>query len=263
MNILERKERYRYEPLVKDLINHIEIKENVIVLLGSSGLSSQRYFSDFDLYSFIKEKPRINTLYNYLNEILSYIKDKNNLWFIELKYENVKGDKIKTNTPSINKKELEEMYKNLKIIKIDMIGLIDNRLKEISIIYEFKKSKNEKEKLLEEIEVLEKEGEYYKMLKRLFSLFKLEGAKRNKELVYLTKVFNSELGRIYLETKNLEAIELFKEHYKDTNSRKIIEINLNDLGVQENEIKTRIRENKKILNSNGVKVLNNIVNNQI
>ena len=256
MNILERKERYRYEDIIKDLINHIGIKDNEIVLLGSSGLSSQRYFSDYDLYTFIKDKPKINILYNYLNEILSYIKDKEKLWFIELKYENTKGEKIKTNIPNINRKALEEMYKNLKIIKIDMIGLIDNRLREISIIYEFKKDKNEKEKLLEDIEKLEKEGEYYKMLKRLFSLFKLEGNKRNKELVYLTKVFNSELGRIYLETKTLEAIKLFKEHYKD---EKIIKTNLADIGVEENEIETRIRENTKILNMNGVKILNSLI----
>ena len=263
MNILERKELYLYDPIIKELIKHLEIEKNKIELLGSSGLKSQRYFSDYDLYSSIKKKPNINTTLNYINEILNYIEDKENLWFIELKLENKNGEKKKIHEGYISKEILEKYYKNLKLIKIDLIGLIDNKLREISIIYEFIKTKNEKEKLMEEIQSLEIEGSYYKLLKRIFSYYKLEGKKRNKELIYLSKVFNSELGRIYLETKNLEAIKLFKEHYKDENSKRIIELNLRDLGLGENEINSKIRENTKLLNMYGSKVLNELTMNRI
>ena len=83
--------------------------------------------------------------------------------------------------------------------------------------------------LEEDAEKLESEGNYYKVLKRLFSIYVLE-SNQNK-LHYLTSVFNSPLGASYEKICNMKAMELVYEGYKDNSVEQKMKQNLKLMGA--------------------------------
>jgi|688.fasta_scaffold256467_2 hypothetical protein len=202
MDILAKKELYLYPDLVKTLISNIKIGENPIVLLGSASLKSQQFFSDYDLYSKVKIR-NPQTVYNFLVDILDYIETIENLRLVELKIELKDGSKLRE---LVSFSKFKEIFKNISFIKLDFIGKIGFDYKEISIIYDFDRDKrsNELEKSLkDDIEKFYKEGEYFKVLKRLFNLFKLREDKQ--QLLKLSKVLNSSLGADYVKLTEKET----------------------------------------------------------
>ena len=88
-----------------NLINLIKFKNNNIELKGSSSLSSQKYFSDYDLFSNISIIPTIEDTYNEFKKMLEEL-EKNDIKYIELKFQTRDNKKIrfKPNKPfTINK----------------------------------------------------------------------------------------------------------------------------------------------------------------
>ena len=75
--------------------------------------------------------------------------------------------------------------------------------------------------LKEYIQKHQKEGEYYKCLKRMFSICVIYKNMSQKE--YLVEIFNSELGKIYETICILEAVELVHENYTDERAIQKIE----------------------------------------
>ena len=99
---------------------------------------------------------------------------------------------------------LEEGFTSPTITKVDAIGLIQNyRYTDFSMIYEFKhngKTLNPdvfdvEQSLRDNILLYKHEGNYFKVLKRLFALAKLKGNK--KEMERLQPLLNGDLGRLY------------------------------------------------------------------
>lgn len=231
MNILEKKSRINYEDIIKQLILNIGIGRNQIELLGSAGLSSMLYPTDFDLYTKIKKKPKLQTLFNTINEILDYLETIPKLKIVETKYEYNENEKKKfyeNNRISYN--EFSNIYNKLNLIKIDMIYELNFDLKEISIIYDFSNIEKDYEKeLRKDIVELEKKGEYYKILKRIFSIEKIRGSKGNEKLMLeLLKIFNSNIGKLYseLKTKELQGINIEKQMNEINNYSKNLILNL-------------------------------------
>ena len=64
----------------------------------------------------------------------------------------------------------------------------------------------------------QKEGNYYKCLKRRFSIYVIY--KNMSQIEYLVDIFNSELGKIYETICILEAVELVHESYEDGITRR-------------------------------------------
>ena len=119
---------------------------------------------------------------------------------------------------------------------------------ELSIIYEFydkKLDKNEYIKSIEDdIKELIKEGNYYKVLKRLFNLYRIEGD--IKKLIFLSDIFNSDLGEIYQKISNLEAIEKILEFYKDKLDLKRVKVNLKEINEPfKGKFKENLKSNKE------------------
>ncbi len=80
------------------------------------------------------------------------------------------------------------------------------------------------------------EGKVYKSLKRMYSIYKLQGKKA--KLVRLSTLFNSKTGFKYSLSSNLKAIELLLEHYNDLAIQNLVKANLRNL---ENTIGVNIR----------------------
>ena len=240
MNILEKR---KIKSELYDIVKNLEIFNKPLKLAGSASLKSQQYTSDYDFNCIItirKQKP----IYNELKRILSYMNNK--LYFIEFKIEYNNGTKLKINTKDIRLK----MFKNIRFIKIDYIVFIDYVFKEVSILYLFKTQKdgNILKTLNNDYDELMKNGEKFKALKRLFSIYKINRDYPN--LKKLTNIFNSKLGKLYETNSNLKTIELLKTMHDDVLTKKRIEVNLKFLKVDPNSDLNKIIEtNDKTLNN--------------
>lgn len=248
MNILEKR---KVKTEIYDIVKNFTFGKYKLKLAGSASLASQRYYSDYDFNCNIRTRKQ-KVIYNEFKKILSYENEK--LYFIEFKIQYLDGTKIKLND---NKIKLS-MFKNISFVKIDYIVFLDYVFKELSIIYNFnyiKEDKNTKiERLKNDYDELLKEGNIYKSLKRLFSIYKIK--KDYANLKNLTTLFNSNIGKLYEVNSNLKTIQLLKTMYKDANTNKRIDINLKFLRIGPKEdLEKLIIENDKILNKNAKKYM--------
>jgi hypothetical protein len=254
MDILQPKYKSLLDKKLLNIINLIKFKNNNVELKGSSSLSSQKYFSDYDLFSNISIIPNVEDTYNEFKRIFEDL-EKNDIKFIELKLQTVNNKKIrfKPNKPfTLNK--FKKDYDNIDFIKLDIIPFINNTFIEVSIIYKFSKDKlttsNYIEMLNDDIKELNKSKEYYKVLKRQFNIYKAN--KDYPKLLLLTDYFNSDVGKQYQIKSNLEAIKKIHSIYKDTMTNRKIEINLKDIkdDVNVNNINSKLKEYSKEINNN-------------
>ena len=242
MNILQKK--VKYNDTVMRAQNIIKFKHSKIKLNGTASLQAMQYFSDYDFASFIKRDFKTKTICEEYKRILN--NKMNDLYFIEFKIQYKNGKKLKI----YNASELRSsMFKKFDFVKIDYIIRHANIFKELTIMYVFDKVKQTKDDMIAQIQEsyheLKDEGNYYKSLKRLYSIYKI---KRNyKKLVELTKFFN-ETGEMYETVSNLNTLKLLSEYYNDTITKKKIALNLKDIDVKQCDIEKTITKLEKELN---------------
>ena len=201
-------------PFLKQLMTLFKFKKYKVQLLGSSSLEYvNKYASDYDFYTNIHLEKKIDSVYDFLNKVLS-INDEN-IYFIELNFQLLNGEKIKFKTldnlvlPAINRDEID-------FIKIDYIIYNNYEFKETSIIYDLNKEVKTKEAIIKtlqnDINEFFKEGHIYKALKRVFSLFSLYDDK--KMMVKLSYLFNDDTyGKFYKIQNNLKTILEMRKRY--------------------------------------------------
>ena len=243
MNILERR---KLKTELYDIIKNLEIFETKLKLAGSASLQSMMYYSDYDFNCKIRVRKQ-TPIYNEFKRILSFSNDK--LYFIEFKIEYIDGTKIKLN--NVNDIKLN-MFKNISFIKIDYIVFLDFIFKEVSIMYIFKENDMDTDdiikKLTDDYSELIDNGENFKAMKRVFSIYKIQ--KDYPNMKKLTSLFNSNLGKIYVINSNLKTILLLKTMYDDPLTMKRIDINLKFLKIDPNDdLNKIIKENDKVLNN--------------
>jgi len=250
MDILELKTNF--DDKLRKIILLLKFKNNKISIKGTASFKSQRYFSDYDLFSSIVYEYTPKQIYDEIVRIINNIDTTDDLFFIELKIQNANGKKTKFYNSDIDEKKFIKKLEPLDFLKIDLIARIDNRFIEISIIYNFTTSANDEPSFIssikEDITTLTKEGKFYKVLKRYFSLYQ-----RNKDksiLLKLSKFFNSEFGALYQHSSNLKAIRLLLENYDDDITKRKVIINLKDINeVPDIQIiDKRVKDIDKIIN---------------
>jgi hypothetical protein len=250
VDLLTKKQIGDIDKNIRDIMLNLKFKNKPIKLNGSSSLKSTRYFADYD-FSTIIGKLNIND-YEEFNRILEYIKSNNFIYFIELKIQLLNGDKIRCYTIEEFTFDLyKKHFYDVNFIKIDIISYIDYKFIEMSVIYDCgNKTINLIDSIKNDINELMKEGKYYKVLKRLFSLNRLLGIKGDHKLLkQLTDIFNSEYGLLYSNISNVEACKTVKDRYKDKLTKTRIKDNLRYLGVSINNIDKYLTKNNKILNN--------------
>ena len=240
------------------ILKLLQIGNNPIKLMGSANIASQKYFSDYDLFSPIN-KMSSSKMFKHIYDIFYNSLHFYNLYFIELKIQLKDGEKFKIyNIDDLNEKEFNKIYNDIDFIKFDFVFRIHNKFTEISIIYGLGKKKSDEENKKEAIKSitddmndLYNEGNYYKFLKRKFALLKLkENIKDKSELVHLSKLFNSEIGALYAHNSNLKALELLAKNYNDTDTIKKIKLNLKDIkeNIPIKDISKKIKQYDNIIN---------------
>ena len=236
MNITEK----RYIP--QDLypfVKTLQYDKTPIKLLGSAGTASQRYYSDYDMFSSVSSND-CKKVYDTINSIIERAENNPNMYFIEYKLQRRQGttpQKIREIPDDL--KKFCEYFRNVEYIKLDYIVRIQNKFIELSIIYSFSRGEEDfRESVKKDIRELCEEGKYYKVLKRIFSIVSKErkSIDRDNKLILLTNFFNSDVGKMYQDASNLRAIKLLLENYEDEDTRRKAELNLRDLKMKLSDI---------------------------
>jgi len=226
MDILEKKK------IPQDIliyVNALRYDNGQILFMGSASLIRMKYSSDIDLMEYIKID---GDVYTKIKSILDKTDRTDNMYFIEGKVQSKDEKKSRWYKKDKFKPSMVEDYTNISFIKLDYIILIHGIFTELSIIYTADTNKENPNDLIEKIKQDYKdflnEGQYYKAMKRLFSIIKLKGEdKEHKKLDDMTKVlFNSDVGKLYKETSVLKAIVLFNNHFKDNRTAEHVYNNL-------------------------------------
>ena len=195
-------EKRKLNSYIYYIVKKIKFKNYKIYIAGSAKLESQRYFSDYDFNTKILKHYKPTTIYNEFIKILS----NDDLYFLEFKIEYLDGTKTKIFDVSKLKRN---MFKNINFIKLDYVLWHDYHFKELSIIYTFTQTEINIEDIKNDYKELIEEGNNYKALKRLFSIYKITNNKI--EAVKLTQFFNSKYGKLYELNSNLKTILLIKD----------------------------------------------------
>ena len=247
MNILEKR---KINSQINDIVKKLTFKNHKIKLAGSASLASQKYFSDYDFNCRVLRKYKQTTIYDEFKKILEYTDDR--LYFMEFKVQYMGDTKIKI----YNKMIKRAMFKNIDYVKIDYILWFEYQFKEVSVIYSFYNVRKTVFDIKKDYDELVREGNYYKALKRLFSMKKLEMASGSGSVLRLTTFFNSDMGKLYELNSNLKTIQLLKTMYDDIPTQKRIEINLKYLKIDpHSNIEDMIKKNDEKLNNAAEKYL--------
>jgi hypothetical protein len=183
-------------------------------IVGSANLKAIRFSSDYDLNEQIS--PDYKKLADKFKYIFKNAMDDPLLFIVDFKCGGTETEPMRWTYADImtgtkNGISLEDALKMDATIKLDMIAIIDNKAIELSNNFYFKKDKNIKQSLRKDIKELKKEGNYFKALKRRFSLNQLT----KKSNVKLTKYFNSDVGLANkCKSDLLTLISLMEQNFK-------------------------------------------------
>jgi len=262
MDITQKKEPSEVKGLV-EYVEAIQYKEFPMQLLGTGGLKAMQYYSDFDFFTQIEGNT--NAINAFLEFVLILFRtlNINNVFFQEFKIQNINGEKFKfEKLKDFNKIDFDKHFSsNTDYCKIDFIINMNTKFIDLSVIYRFNQAPFDKvsfqSSLKEDYSDLIKEKKYFKSLKRRFALIKSEGLQDN-ELIELSKLFNSETGKLYMVNSNLKCImDLLDKHNNEMIKKKVI-TNLESLGFLNfpiSKINGLIKLYDKLINREGLKYL--------
>jgi len=209
-----------------------------IQLLGTGSQQAQQYPSDIDLFSGIKETARddVREIYSHLTSIFENANMVGDMYFIEFKLQNLDGSKQKWFNTEFSESDLADAVPTgatIDFVKVDYVIFIRDRnlFTELSSIYSFSRMppiRQLVEKIGGDFYGYFSDGNYYKSLKRMYSIYRLKGKKA--KLVELSTLFNSSTGFKYSISSNLKAIKLLLEHYSDISLVNAVRANLSDIG---------------------------------
>jgi hypothetical protein len=213
-----------YTDVLQKLFDDMSVNHKYKIV-GSANLKAIRFSSDYDLNEQIQ--PDYKKLASKFVYIFKNAMDDEFLYIVDFKCGGTETEPMRWTYNDImsgtkNGITLENALKMDATIKLDMIAIIDNRAIELSNNFYFKKDKNIKASLRKDIKELKSEGNYFKALKREFSLNQLT----KKSNVKLIKYFNSDVGLSNkVKSDLLTLISLLEQKFKPI-SLKIIKHNI-------------------------------------
>jgi hypothetical protein len=216
MDIAETKEGI--DEAIRKFVAVLKLDNSPVIQLGTSSFKTQQFFSDYDLLSPISNRNlSAQKICDELKRITKSINDMDDIWFIELKIQNTDGSKEKFFPQDISPLDCGKVAKAIKTIdyiKIDAVIFIrdTNKLTELSIIYAFQDVPANEiliKTISEDYKHYKASGNPYKALKRLFSVYRIDG--NREKMVELSSLFNSNTGKLYSLSSNLKAVKLILE----------------------------------------------------
>ena len=203
--------------------------ESKVSLVGSANVKRNLYYSDYDLFENVKSKSE-QLIYNHFKAVFNIIKSSPNVVISDFKLgQNEKGDALRWDYNDINKKSnngisFNDALKMESIIKLDIIIYINNRFVEVSEVYNIylngKSNMNYSKdqvlnELIEDYKELVNDGNYFKSMKRMYSIIKLND-NNDVRLNILIDYFNQPIGLLYRCKSDLETINIILHYNKFT-----------------------------------------------
>ena len=255
MNVSQRKEYSKLSGFINNFRKKLMFKKYDVQLLGTASMESQYYASDYDFFTNISEVKLMKTVFSELNRITS-LKDIN-VFFMEFKIQYMNGEKEKYyDLPFALDKDMDR--ESIEYFKIDWIIYDDYQFTDVSIIYNLNKVIKPKEEVIKLIAKdmfdFYKEGKIYKSLKRFFSICNL--INDYKTMVNLSKLFNSEYGKMYKIASNLGTIQAVKAKYPSRTLNKKINANLRYFNLplmNDKQIEDTIQQYSRAFNNEALK----------
>ena len=229
-------------------------------VVGSYSLTSQRYTSDIDALSLISGKKDWRRFNDEFKIILRNIELDNDMFFLEAKIQYDNGKKIKFfqyDKFNIPEKDFDKIY----FVKFDTIVFVNGNFKAFDMIYYFHYTDDLVGDIEKDIKKYSKQGMFLKVVKRYFSLAKIDNDVVRAELI--TIFLNSRTGKDYELYNNLKTIITLLENYgEDIRVRDKVRVLLNIIGITPKvsviEKKIDLLENK--INSDAKIFLNKLLN---
>ena len=203
------------------------------IILGSNQYKNLRYPADYDLFEVIHEGQNkekfITECIKIFQQIIHNIMDERDLYFIDFKTEDRLHNKIRWKPKNIlflnghikSKISLHDVIADATnhLIKIDVIYYHNGLFIEFSNIFcitsgdKKKDIIDELQSIADDVTELVSEGNYFKALKRLYSIAQI---KKNKECIkILFDIFNTDLGKLSQIISYINSIVLVLERYSD------------------------------------------------
>jgi hypothetical protein len=261
MNFFETKTKTKDD--INEYMNCLKFKDSDINIKGSSIIKNFKYFGDYDVFTYVGDYHKYTThikyrnnfleLYNEFKKILNSMENINNTYLAGFKIGNEKGDNILVK--NFNKKNFKNDLKKVKpytYIQLEYYTFLNGRFIALTSDYYFTKKAIDKKimsDLTSSIESLIDKGKYYKILKRFFNIYQLRDKNKKKynkkNLEIIVDFFNSEYGKKYVVLQNIAIIIEIIKNFKLTHElKKLIKINLKNIGLKEN-MKLKDMEAKK------------------
>lgn len=202
-----------YQPSVVEVLKALSLTgdgKNIRVI-GSASLRRIQYAGDYDANEVTDE--HISVIAGQLGEVIRRLKKIPLLVIGDIKLGEKDGEPIRWTPGEIEKGDgLEEALRTGGRAKIDTMAVVESgRYVEIGCVYLYgRETKPPDEKDLQrdlEIDMEEqvKDKNYWKALKRLFSIARLTG--EMKRIERLTEIFNGDMGRLYSIISDIKVIE--------------------------------------------------------
>lgn len=266
MAILEKKTLDDIDDDVLKYLKFYEFPGTNISLKGSSQYKHMKYRSDFDILISLPREIKPADVFNNLKTIIENMEKETSIFFIELKLhcKNDKKFRVHPNDP-FNYTEFEKYYGQLEFFKIDAIVNARNRLLETSCVYKIRSGEFlAKDDVMKDVEqdIVEykAEGNYYKVLKRMFSIAVLQN---NIVLCdFLMRIFNSKLGHTYEKICNMQAIKLLQEYYRDDKvALRQIKQNIRLLKIKDDALDKTLKRYQSVLSKDAKEIYDKLMKN--
>ena len=208
-----------YEPTVVEVLEALSLTGDGrnMKVVGSASLRRIQYAGDYDANEVSKES--IPVIAKKLGEVIRRLKKIPLLVIGDIKCGEWKGEAIRWTPKEMEDggEALEDALRAGGRTKIDTMAVIGNRYVEIGCVYMYGENaeppdENIVVKQLEEsIEEELADKNYWKALKRYFSILRLT-EKDEKKQDTLVNIFNSDLGRLYSVISDISILEYLLEN---------------------------------------------------
>jgi hypothetical protein len=225
----EYKDKNSYNTELTDTFAKMSISHRHYQLVGSSQLLKTQYVTDYDLNSLFQEDTKdadkvYDKIYDFFVHLFQEFKKNPNTYITDFKTGSMAGVPHRW-TLDLLLKMKSRFIKTLKqkaMIKLDCVYVLNGLFTEVSMVYairvgqyaNFKETDFDKDNLVKELKKdiisYSKEGNYLKVLKRKYSLFKATETKLPLQ-EKLLNFFNSPVGILYKAVADLKTYILMKE----------------------------------------------------
>ena len=136
MSIIDSKDIEDFDKDVQTYLSYFSLDGAQLSLKGSSQYKNLKYKSDYDVLVSVRKDTAPTKVFNDLKSVLEKIEKDNDTYFIELKLQTKKGEKVRFYHGDVfSYSDFEKVFGDMEFFKVDMVMCVKNKFYEASCIY--------------------------------------------------------------------------------------------------------------------------------